>query len=81
MLLIGYGVAGLASLAAFTPGGAGVYEAIMIIFLSMTGVSAEVAIAGIVLTRVILLTGTILFGYIFYQNALWKYGKRTDAAV
>lgn len=81
VLLIGYGVAGLASLVAFTPGGAGVYEAIMIIFLSMTGVSAEVAIAGIVLTRVILLTGTIVFGYIFYQNALWKYGKRTDAAV
>ena len=60
VLIIGYGVAGLASLVAFTPGGAGVYEAIMIVFLSMTGVAPDVAIAGIVLTRVILLTGTIV---------------------
>lgn len=81
ILLIGYGVAGLASLVAFTPGGAGVYEVIMIFFLTMAGVTPGVAIAGIVLTRAILLTGTIIFGYIFYQHALLKYGKRTDAAV
>lgn len=80
VLIIGYGVAGLASLVAFTPGGAGVYEAIMIIFLSMTGVAPDMAIAGIVLTRVILLTGTIVFGYIFYQHALFKYGKPNDTA-
>ncbi len=78
IILIGYGVAGLAGLVAFTPGGAGVYEAIMILFLSMAGVPAEVAIAGIILTRAILLTGTIIFGYLFYQHALMKYGKRTD---
>ncbi len=81
ILIVGYGVAGLASLVAFTPGGAGVYEVIMIFFLSMAGVPAEVAIAGIVLTRVILLIGTIIFGYIFYQHALLKYGKRDDAEV
>ena len=63
---------------AFTPGGAGVYEAIMIVFLSMTGVAPDVAIAGIVLTRVILLAGTIIFGYIFYQHALIKYGRPDD---
>jgi hypothetical protein len=78
VLIIGYGVAGLASLVAFTPGGAGVYEAIMIVFLSMTGVAPDVAIAGIVLTRVILLTGTIVFGYMFYQHALIKYGRPDD---
>lgn len=81
ILIVGYGVAGLASLVAFTPGGAGVYEVIMIFFLSMAGVPAELAIAGIVLTRVILLVGTILFGYIFYQHALFKYGKNDDAQV
>jgi uncharacterized protein (TIRG00374 family) len=75
ILLVGYGVAGLASLVAFTPGGAGVYELIMIFFLTMAGVSNEVAIAGILLTRTILLAGTIIFGYIFYQHALFKYGK------
>lgn len=81
ILMVGYGVAGLVSLVAFTPGGAGVHEVIMIFFLSMAGVRPDLAIAGIVLTRAILLTGTILFGYIFYQHALLKYGKRSDAKV
>ena len=66
---------------AFTPGGTGVYEAIMIIFLTMAGMSPDVAIAGIILTRAILLTGTIVFGYIFYQHALIKYGKPDDSKV
>lgn len=79
VLLIGYIAAGFAGLIVFTPGGAGAYEAIMIIFLSMTGTPPDVAIAGIILTRVILLMGTIIFGYIFYQHALLKYGKRDDA--
>lgn len=81
VLMVGYGVAGLAGLVAFTPGGAGVYELIMILFLQFAGVSAEAAIAGIVLTRAILLTGTIVFGYIFYQHSILKYGKRTDSKV
>lgn len=81
ILLVGYGVAGLASIVAFTPGGAGVYEVIMIFFLTMAGISADVAIAGIVLTRVILLSGTIVFGYMFYQQALWKYGKRSSTDI
>ena len=80
VLLIGYCLAGISGIVAFTPGGAGFYEAIMILFLSMAGISSDVAIAGIVLTRVILLTGTIVFGYMFYQHALIKYGKPRDAA-
>lgn len=79
ILMVGYGAAGLASLVALTPGGAGVYEVVMIFFLAMSGVSAQAAIAAIVLTRAILMTGTIVFGYIFYQQALWKYGKRESA--
>ena len=75
ILMVGYGVAGLAGIVAFTPGGAGVYEAIMIVFLSMAGLSPELAIAGIILARTILLAGTIIFGYLFYQHALIKYGK------
>lgn len=80
VLMIGYAVASMAGLVAFTPGGAGVYEAVMIIFLSITGMPTDVAIAGIVLARAILLTGTIVFGYIFYQHALLKYGKHHDSA-
>ena len=78
ILLVGYGVAGLAGFVVFTPGGAGAYELIMIFFLTMAGVSADIAIAGTVLTRTILLAGTIVFGYMFYQHALWKYGKNGD---
>ena len=81
ILLVGYGVAGLAGLVAFTPGGAGVYELIMIFFLKMAGVEAQVAIAGILLTRTILLAGTIIFGYIFYQHALFKYGKKSGPKI
>jgi len=75
VLLIGYIAAGFAGIIIFTPGGAGVYETIMILFLSMTGTPPGIAIAGIILTRVILLMGTIVLGYIFYQHALIKYGK------
>ncbi len=81
ILMVGYGVATLAGTVAFTPGGAGVYETIMILFLSMAGTPPDLAIAGIILARAILLTGTIIFGYIFYQHALIKYGKPHDAKV
>jgi len=81
ILMVGYGVAGLAAIFVFTPGGTGVYETIMIIFLSMAGTPPDLAIAGIILTRAILLTGTIVFGYIFYQHALIKYGKPNDPQV
>jgi len=76
IILIAYGVASIAGFFVVTPGGAGAYEAIMVSFLAIAGVTSGVAIAGIVLTRVILLLGTIIFGYLFYQHALIKYGKR-----
>ncbi len=76
-ILIAYGVAALAGFFVITPGGAGAYEAIMVAFLAVAGLGGGIAIAGIVLTRVILLLGTIIFGYVFYQMALVKYGKRS----
>lgn len=80
VLLIAYIMAGFAGIIVFTPGGAGAYEAIMIIFLTMTGMPPDVAIAGIILARVIMLAGTIIFGYVFYQHALMKYGKPSRGA-
>lgn len=74
-ILIAYGIALFAAFFVITPGGAGAYEAIMVAFLAVAGLSQGVAIAGVVLTRVILLLGTILCGYVFYQRALLKYGK------
>ncbi len=75
-ILIAYGVASMAAFFVVTPGGAGAFEAIMVAFLAIAGLSQGVVIAGIVLTRVILLIGTILFGYLFYQQAILKYGRR-----
>ncbi len=75
-LLIAYVLASVAGFIVVTPGGAGAYEAIMVAFLATAGIASGAAIAGIVLTRVIILIVTIAFGYLFYQNALGKYGKR-----
>lgn len=74
-ILIAYGLATFAASFVVTPGGTGAFEAIMVSFLAVAGIAAGTAIAGIVLTRVILLLGTIGLGYFFYQHALLKYGK------
>lgn len=78
LLFIAFGVSSMASAISVTPGGAGVYEAIMIAFLASGNVPADVAIAGTLLARVTLVLGTILFGYVFYQFTVFKYGKRTS---
>lgn len=77
-LLIAYVLASVAGFIVVTPGGAGAYEAIMVAFLATAGIAGGVAIAGIVLTRVIILIVTIAVGYLFYHNALGKYGKRSS---
>jgi uncharacterized protein (TIRG00374 family) len=77
-LLIAYVLASVAGFIVVTPGGAGAYEAIMVAFLATAGIAGSTAIAGIVLTRVIILITTIAVGYLFYQNALGKYGKRSS---
>lgn len=77
LLFVAFGIASIASAISVTPGGAGVYEAIMVAFLASSGISPEIAIAGTLLARVTLLSGTIAFGYVFYQLRLSKNGKRT----
>lgn len=81
-ILIAYGVASLAGFVVVTPGGAGAYEAIMVFIMSLAGVAGGTAIAGILLTRVLLLVVTIGVGYFFYQNAINRYHKndRPDTA-
>ena len=78
ILFVAFGISSLASAISVTPGGAGVYEAIMIAFLASSNVPADVAIAGTLLARVTLVLGTILFGYVFYQLTVLKYGKRSS---
>jgi len=77
MLFVAFGLSSIASAVSVTPGGAGVYEAIMITFLASSGVPANVAIAGTLLARVTLVLGTILFGYLLYQLTVNKYGRST----
>lgn len=76
LLFVAFGIASIAGAISATPGGAGVYEAVMVTFLAAGGVPPDVAIAGTLLARVTLLGGTILFGYVFYQLTINKYGKR-----
>lgn len=78
-VLIAYGVATLVGFFVLTPGGAGAYEAVMVTFLAFAGIAGGVAIAGILLARVIILLGTIAFGYIFYQHALATHGGDSNA--
>jgi uncharacterized protein (TIRG00374 family) len=75
ILFIAFGLSSIGGALSATPGGAGVYEAIMIAFLASSQVPADVAIAGTLLARVTLVLGTVLFGYAFYQLTVVKYGK------
>ena len=74
---IAYGFAITVGNVIVTPGGAGAYETIMIAILAMAAAEADAktVIAGILITRVATLLGTIVFGYVFYQHAIFKLGK------
>ncbi|MEI7539204.1 MAG: lysylphosphatidylglycerol synthase transmembrane domain-containing protein [Candidatus Saccharibacteria bacterium] len=74
-LFIAFGLSSIVSVFSGTLGGTGVYEAVMVAFLASAGIAPDVAIAGTLLARALLLVGTILFGFVFYQLTLNKYGK------
>ena len=76
-ILIAIGLAGLIGTFLITPGGAGGFEAAMILFLTSSGVPSAIAVAGVLLTRTALILMTILTGYVFYNTAMKKYGKHT----
>ncbi|NCU38375.1 flippase-like domain-containing protein [Candidatus Saccharibacteria bacterium] len=80
-IIIAYGLASLAGLIVVTPGGTGAYEAVMVLVLAFAGVPNGQAIAGILLTRMIILFVTIVGGYVFYQLAILKYGKQPPANI
>jgi uncharacterized membrane protein YbhN (UPF0104 family) len=74
-VILGQGIASIVGTIMVTPGGAGGYEPAMALLLGEAGFAG--GFAGVVLTRVILLLCTILFGWGFYQHALLK-RKKTD---
>lgn len=77
-ILLAYGLATLAGFVVLTPGGSGAYEALMVSFLTISGLAQGIAIAGVVLARVLILVVIIALGYVFYQLAIVKYGKKPD---
>lgn len=80
-ILIAVGMASMVGMFLVTPGGAGGYEALMILFLTSAGVHPGVALAGVLLARVILIVLTITSGYLFYHQALKKYdGSKIDGS-
>lgn len=79
-LVVAYGLAGAAGIFMITPGGAGAYEVIMVAFLAAAGIDQKVGIAAIVLTRVLLMAGTVIAGYAFYQQAIITHGRRTNTS-
>lgn len=64
-----------------TPGGAGGYEASMAGVMWALGVDFGLATAVVVTTRVIVLVGTIVSGYGFYQHAIAKLGKEDKVEI
>ena len=79
-LFIAFGFSSIATVVfSVLPGGAGVYETIMVTFLASTGVPLDVAIAGTLLARAVMLVGAIGLGYVYYQLTVNKYGKITKS--
>lgn len=64
-----------------TPGGAGGYEASMAGVMWALGVEPGLSVAVVVTTRVVVLVGTIVSGYGFYQHAISKIGKKDRAEI
>lgn len=64
-----------------TPGGAGGYEASMAGVMWAIGVDFGLATAVVVTTRVIVLVGTIVSGYGFYQHAIAKLGREDKVEI
>jgi uncharacterized protein (TIRG00374 family) len=75
LIVIAVGAASVVGAVMVTPGGAGGYEATMVMILTAGGMLAADATSGVVLTRVILILGTLATGYVVYRRAMKKYGK------
>ena len=70
LVFVAYGLATLASIVVVTPNGLGAYELAMVLTLVSGGLPEGETIAAIVLARVVLLLGTIVFGWGFYQHSV-----------
>lgn len=69
-IMIAESVASIVGTVLVTPGGVGGYEGVMIALMVALGVDLSTATIVVVVTRVVVLLGTILSGWGFYQQAL-----------
>ena len=69
-IMIAEGIASVVGTVLITPGGMGGYEGAFIVVLAATGVDLSIATIVVVVTRIVVMAGTILSGLGFYQQAL-----------
>jgi len=79
LVFVAYGMATVVSMVVATPNGIGGYEVVMIGLLVSGGLPGATVVAAITLTRAILLLGTIVFGWAFYQHSVTR--SRVSAPV
>ena len=75
LVFVSYGVATVASMVVTTPNGVGAYEVVMVGTLVAGGLTGGAVVAAIAVARVILLLGTVAFGWVFYQHSLARAGR------
>ena len=78
-IMIAEGVGSVVGTVLVTPGGVGGYEAAFIAVLVATGVPLHVSTITVIVTRVCVLLGTMVCGFIPYQMALLSRPDRFDA--
>ena len=78
-IMVGEAIGSILGAILVTPGGVGGYEGAMIFIMSALGVDIGLATAVVITTRVVVLVGTIVSGYGFYQHAISKIGKEDRA--
>ena len=78
-IMIAEGVGSVVGTVLVTPGGVGGYEAAFIAVLAATGVPLHVATITVIVTRVCVLLGTIVCGFVPYQMSLLSRPDKFDA--
>ncbi len=69
-IILAYGVANFAGLISVLPGGIGIYEALMIAVLSISGVPARISLPAIIMYRVVNTLIQLPLGYYFYHKSI-----------
>lgn len=77
-IMIAEGVASVVGTVMVTPGGLGGYEGAFVAVLVATGVDLSIATIVVIVTRIVVLTLTIMSGLGFYQQALMSSDSRFD---